>query len=320
MIEFIAMLLIGLLMLSKGSDFSVDNASALAKKLGVSAIVIGLTVVALGTSMPELFVSFYAALSGKPDIAIGNIIGSNIANIGLILGLAALIAPMAIKEKTIAKEMPIMIAASIAFILLGLMAVPAGAETMLSRIDGLLLLVLFAYFMVYIMHSVKSEPDAVKKEFEKEIHAKKQPALTLLFFTMGGIAVVVIGANIFVEGSVGLARIFGISEEFIGLTLVAIGTSLPELFVSVRAAMKKEADIAVGNIVGSNIFNILFILGISSFISPIKVSATFLSDSAIMLAFAIALMALTMHNKSLSKGKGILLLAGYTAFVWLAMA
>lgn len=265
---------VGFGILIKSADLLVDGASSLAKRLGVSALVIGLTIVAFGTSAPELIVNVIASIKGNTDIAIGNILGSNIANILFILGVSAVIYPLAVKKGTVWKEIPL---ALLAVVVLAFMVsdafIDAGSISALTRIDGLILISFFAIFLYYVFGISKVEP---------VIAIKTMPRVRslLLSYVMicGGLVGLVIGGKWIVDGAVAIASSFGMSEALIGLTIVAVGTSLPELATSVVAAYKKNVDIAVGNIVGSNIFNIFWVLGVSAVIRPLPFSQMLISD------------------------------------------
>lgn len=269
MLENILWIVVGLVGLYFGGDWLVKGAARFANTLGISPIVIGLTVVAYGTSMPELIVSLRAAIEGNADISTGNIVGSNIANIGLILGVSAIIFPMVVQNQFLRREMPIMIGVSVLLLFL-------SQNGVLDRAAGLLL---FAGAIVYTIVAyvlAKREGAALIPEIEEFEQAgglkTKSPIPVDLLYIAGGIVVLMIGADRLVFGAVNIARAIGVSELAIGITLVAVGTSLPEFATSLIAAFKKESDIAIGNVVGSNIFNILAILGISSAITPINVN------------------------------------------------
>lgn len=302
---------VGFGILIKGADWLVDGASSLAKKLKVPVIVIGLTIVAFGTSAPELIVNIFASAQGKTEIAIGNILGSNIFNIFLILGISAIIFPLAVKKNTVWKEIPLSLLAAVA---VGLVAndnlidhVPYSAIT---RIDGLMFLAFFAIFMWYIYGISKGGGEEEAKI--KEISVPK----SLLFIGLGLVSLV-LGGKWIVDGAVQIATALGVSESLIGLTIVAAGTSLPELATSAVAAYKHNADIAVGNIVGSNIFNIFFILGISSIIRPLPFRETSNVDVMMTIAASLALFAFMFIGKKkiLERWQGVLFIIIYVAYV-----
>jgi cation:H+ antiporter len=256
---------IGFVLLIKGADFLVDGASALAARLRVSALIIGLTVVAFGTSAPELIVNVYASIQGATEIAVGNILGSNIANTFLILGISAIIYNLVVTKDTVWKQIPLCLLAAV---VLGILANDAlidnSNRSVLSRTDGLVLLTFFFIFMYYVFETAR------KQRNESEAAETKRQSLTkALFIVFLGLIALSLGAKWIVDGAVKIAEMLGTSQALIGLTIVAVGTSLPELATSAMAAYKKNADLAVGNIVGSNIFNIFFILGVSSIIRPL---------------------------------------------------
>lgn len=263
----IILLIAGFILLIKGANFLVDGSSSIAKRFGISSLVIGLTVVAFGTSTPELVVNLISAFKGTTDIAIGNIIGSNIANILLILGLTGMIAPIAVKSSTTWKEIPFALLAVLATAVMANDVLFSGAtESFLTRGDGLILLGFFAVFMYYIFGMAKNGSDEDLEE------VKTFGTLKSILLVVVGLTFLVIGGKWIVDAAIFLAKSWGLSEAVIGLTIVAVGTSLPELITSVVAAMKGKTDIAIGNVVGSNIFNIFWILGITSTIKPLPFS------------------------------------------------
>jgi len=266
--------IIGFFLLIKGADLLVDGASSIAKKFGISTIVIGLTIVSFGTSMPELIVNIFSSIQGNTDIAIGNVLGSNIANILLILGISAIIYPLAVKKGTVWKEIPF---SFLAVITLALMAndvlIDKTNFSALTRIDGFILLGFFIIFMYYIFGISKISANE-STEQEPKIYS---PVKSIVMIIIGLIGLT-LGGKWIVDGAVSFASGFGVSQALIGLTIVAVGTSLPELATSAVAAYKKNVDIAVGNIVGSNIFNIFWILGISAIINPLPFSNVMMTD------------------------------------------
>jgi cation:H+ antiporter len=257
-------LVIGLTLVVFGANILVDGAASLAKKFNIPNIVIGLTVVAFGTSSPELAISTYSAATGSSEIAIGNIVGSNIANILLILGITSIIYPLTILRNTVLKEIPLsLLAAIILFVMVNDVALANESKNIISLSDGIILLSFLAIFMYYLVHLAKTSGE------DEEISIINMSKSKSILYIIGGLAFLISGGKVFVDAAVKLAESFGMSQAVIGLTIVAVGTSLPELATSVVAALKKNSDIAVGNIVGSNIFNVFFILGISSVISPL---------------------------------------------------
>ena len=302
----LALLALGFVMLVKGSDWFVDGAAGIAAKFRIPQIIIGLTIVAMGTSAPEAAVSITAAMGGSADITVGNIVGSNILNVLVILGLASAIVPVAVGKSTLKIDIPFMIAISAIFLLL-------GWDGTITRIDGLVLIALFAGYIGYMiweaLHS-NEEGDEIKD----------MPIWKMLLSTVIGLALVVWGADVAVDAATKLAQIFGMSERFIGLTVVALGTSLPELFTSVTAARKGNADIAIGNIVGSNIFNILFVVGLSSMVIDVPFAANFRIDMLVAIAACVFIWLAALKSKKLARWAGFTLLLGYVGyFVYLLM-
>lgn len=296
----ILLLAAGFVMLVKGADWFVGGASGLAKKFGIPQLVIGLTIVAMGTSVPEAAVSITAALKESADIAVGNVVGSNILNILVILGLASAISPLTVRKSTFYVEIPFMAGITVVFVLLG----KTGA--VISRGEGILLWVLFFVYLGYLFILAKSGKE------EKQESAQK--TRILLFYILAGAVVVVAGSNVTVDSATKIARILGVGDRFIGLTIVALGTSLPELVTSVVAARKGNADIAVGNIVGSNIFNILFVLGTSALITPVPYRKGFLVDGVFAVAAGVLLWAASGKKKELPRAGGIVMLLCYAAY------
>lgn len=295
-------LLLGFAFLAKGADFFVDGASSIAKRFKIPQIVIGLTIVAMGTSMPEAAVSIKAAFSGNADISIGNVVGSNILNILLILGVSSVIFPLVIKKLTQRVDIPIVIGASTVLLLLGLVG-------KIYFWGGIIMLALFLGYLAYLFFTAKKSGEG-----EEEVEIKDMPVWRAVVFAIVGVALIICGSEFAVETATALAKMAGWSDAFIGLTIVALGTSLPELFTSVVAALKKNSDIAIGNVVGSNIFNILFILGITSLIVPINFAPSFLIDTAISLGCAALLLVLSLRGGRLSRWGGIIMLFSYGGY------
>ena len=295
-------LLLGFAFLAKGADFFVDGASSIAKRFKIPQIVIGLTIVAMGTSMPEAAVSIKAAFSGNADISIGNVVGSNILNILLILGVSSVIFPLVIKKLTQRVDIPIVIGASTVLLLLGLVG-------KIYFWGGIIMLALFLGYLAYLFFTAKKSGEG-----EEEVEIKDMPVWRAVVFAIIGVALIICGSEFAVETATALAKMAGWSDAFIGLTIVALGTSLPELFTSVVAALKKNSDIAIGNVVGSNIFNILFILGITSLIVPINFAPSFLIDTAISLGCAALLLVLSLRGGRLSRWGGIIMLTSYAGY------
>lgn len=308
-------LIAGLVLLVAGAEVLVRGAAKLAAQFGISPLVIGLTVVAFGTSAPETAVSVQAALNGSGDIAIGNVVGSNIANVLLILGMTALVAPLVVSRQLIRLDVPIMIGASL--VTFGL-----AWDGELSRIDGALLFTAVVVYTLFLIISSRREKaaevdDEFAKEFGLDEPAKPHAALINAGLVIAGLVLLVVGSNFLVEGAVALARALGLSELVIGLTVIAIGTSLPELATSIMAAFRGERDIAVGNIVGSNIFNLLCVLGLASLVSPqaIGVSSNALAfDFPVMIAVAVACLPIFFAGYCIKRWEGALFIAYYVAY------
>ncbi|MCH4280593.1 calcium/sodium antiporter [Mediterraneibacter sp. NSJ-151] len=311
------LLIIGFVLLIKGADFFVDGSSSVAKILKVPTIIIGLTVVAFGTSMPELSVSVTAALRGSNDLAVSNVLGSNIFNLLVVLGCCALVKPVAAKWSLLKKEFPFSILITIILLLVdsdfSIMKVIDGNKGfVLGRWAGLLFLILF---VLYIYATVKSalRSRAEAKDMEEEEYKTMSPLKSGIYIVIGLIGIVW-GGNLVVDSASNIALTFGWSQTFIGLTIVALGTSLPELVTSVVAARKGENDLAVGNVVGSNIFNILLILGVSSFITPITLDVTAVYDTIILIIASIVVYVSAISKREIQRKEGILFLVCYFAF------
>lgn len=313
---WIFLIVVGLILLVKGADFFVDGAAGIAGKCRISPLVIGLTVVAFGTSMPELAVSVTSAATGSTDLSIGNVVGSNIANILLILGVSALVCKLPVRRASLVLDIPVLLIASVLLIGLGIWG---GA---LEWWDGLIFLAVFAVYMVILMRGARKDPPIPEEEKIPKSRLgiwyahKKERTWFLVVLTVLGLGMVVGGGTLLVEGAKYVARAAGMSERVIGLTVVAVGTSLPELVTSVVAASKKQTDIAVGNIIGSNIFNILLIAGVSSLVAPLEFRMTDnLIDALVALTAAVLLYWLAMFDKHrLGKAAGIVFLLGYAAY------
>ena len=306
-------LVLGFVMLVKGADLFVDGASGIATKFGIPQIVIGLTIVAMGTSAPEAAVSITAAFAGNADITIGNIVGSNILNILIILGISTLVYPLAIQKSTLIIDIPVVLLATVVLYLLGF-------DSKISRIDGIIMLVVFAAYLFYLFTVAKKEASQKKlsettEHIQSEENVTKEISLLkALIFTVIGLVLIVGGSKFVVNSATAIAKALGLSQRFIGLTIVALGTSLPELFTSVTAALKKNSDIAIGNIVGSNIFNILFIVGLSGLIIPVPFATDFRFDTIISGAAAILLLLFCLPKKKLPRFAGAIMLICYALY------
>ncbi len=308
-----ALLAVGFVLLVKGADWFVEGAGKLAERFGIPQLVIGLTIVAMGTSLPEAAVSVSAALKGSAEITIGNIVGSNIMNVLLILGITSVITPIAVQKSTVKYELPFVIAVSALLAGIGL------TKHVVGRIDGVILWALMLLYLGYLLVMTK-KGNGLPEEGEDAEHDKPMPIWKMLLFILAGGVMIVVGSDVAVDAATALARIFGMSERLIGLTIVAFGTSLPELVTSATAAVKGKADIAVGNIVGSNIFNILFVVGTSALITPVAYAANFFVDSIVCIAAVVLLWVLVMKNKRLGRAGGACMLVGYAAyFVYLIL-
>lgn len=306
------LLILGFVLLIKGADILVDGASSIAKTFNISPIVIGLTIVAFGTSMPEFIVNIFASASGNTEIAIGNILGSNIANVLLILGVSAVIYPLATKQNTVWKEIPLSLLAAT---VLGLMAndalIDGAGFSSLTRIDGIILLAFFAIFLYYTFGISQATGNA------DEENIKQFSNLKSALFIIGGLVSLIVGGKWIVDGAVTIAESFNLSQSLIGLTIVAVGTSLPELATSAIAAYKKQPDIAIGNVVGSNIFNIFGILGFSAIINPLPFNSGLQADILMTIFASLILFIFLFIGKrhSLSRWQGATMILMYIAYI-----
>ncbi|TXR55000.1 calcium/sodium antiporter [Reinekea thalattae] len=305
--------LIGIALLTFGGEALIRGSLAAAERLGVSPLLSGLVIVGFGTSAPELVVSVNAALDGQPDIAIGNVVGSNIGNVLLILGLCAVITPLAVRPLALKRDAITVVAASLLFLLL-------AANHSVSRFDGLILVSLLLLYLVwaYWTERYQAAPSGVVHEAEAQALTSKPKSIIVMTLAVGfGLLMLVFGSQLFLIGVTGLARHFSVPDAVIGLTLVAVGTSLPELSISVIAAIRRHADVAVGNILGSNIVNLLGILGVSALLQPLPIPArVLLFDQWILLATALLLLMFLYTGRRLMRWEGLALLAGYGLYVW----
>lgn len=304
----LVLLVVGFVLLIKGADYFIEGASKIADKLGIPQLVIGLTIVAFGTSAPEAAISISSAIKGNTGIAIGNIIGSNIMNILLILGITSCITVLKVAKSTVYYEIPFVIFITTVLVVIG------GTQGKLGFISGIILWALFILFFVYLIKMAKSgKSDGIVEEGEA-YDGKKDSMIKLIFITLAGMAAIVIGSDLTVDGATEIAKILGISDRIIGLTIVAFGTSLPELITSVTAGIKGKADIAIGNIVGSNIFNILFVLGTTSLIKSVPYSTNFVIDGIVAIAAAVLLFLGVVRKKQLGRMAGIIMLIAYAGY------
>lgn len=298
----IALLIVGFVMLTKGADWFVDGSSALAFRLGIPQLVIGLTIVAMGTSAPEAAVSITSALKGNEGITVGNVVGSNIMNILLILGIASVIVPLAVQKSTRMIEIPYMIAITVLFGVLGY------TGEMVTRVEGGILWIAFLIYLGYLLWMAKKGKEDNEDEKQKSLPVQ-------LLMILAGLICIVLGSDFVVDGATEIAKVIGISDRIIGLTIVAFGTSLPELVTSIAAARRGNADIAIGNIVGSNVFNILFVAGTSALISPVVFESKFVLDTAVATATAVLLLVCVCNKEGkLKRSGGIIMLAAYAAY------
>lgn len=305
------LLLVGFILLIKGADYFVEGASEIARILRIPPILIGLTIVAFGTSSPEAAVSIGAAIKGNNGIALGNVVGSNIFNISFIIGITALLNPLQVERETVKKEIPFALLSSILLLVLAADIRLQGYQAnTITRADGIVFLAFFSIFICYLLevalHSREQSTEEIKKPAGNMI---KQ-----ILFAGGGLGAIILGGEIVIRNSIKIAQQFGMSETLIGLTIVAVGTSLPELITSVVAALKKQSEIAVGNIVGSNIFNILFILGISSIITSMPVEPKIFFDLNLMIGYTALLLIFSRTHHKITKAEGLVLLFSYILY------
>jgi cation:H+ antiporter len=305
---------VGLVILYAGAEGTLHGSVSIARRVGISQLVIGLTLVAFGTSAPELSLDVSAAFQGSTDLALGDLVGSNIANIGLILGIAGILRPIRVHMRLLRAEVPILISASLV-----LYAMALDGE--IGRQDGLIMLAMFVLFLGYSYRAARRESARVQQEF-KEAATEKSSMWKSSLMVISGLTGLVVGAQLMVYAAVGMAERMGVSELIIGLTIVAVGTSLPELATSVVASRRNEADIVVGNVIGSNIFNILFILALVAVISPVPVRPESLHvDMPVMIGFVVLLAPIMLRGMVVSRAEGIFLVTGYAAFLgWQLLA
>lgn len=301
LVQFL-LLVVGFAMLVKGADWFVDGSAGIADRFGVPQLVIGLTIVAMGTSAPEAAVSITAALKGSADITIGNVVGSNILNILIILGITSAIVAVAVAKSTIRYEIPYMILITVLLLVLGC------TGNVISFGEGVILWLAFILYLGYLFMMAKKNKEEVPEE------AEKQPIWKLFVAAIVGLVLIVWGSDVTVDAATAIATYAGLSERFIGLTIVALGTSLPELFTSVSAAIKGKADIAIGNIVGSNIFNILFVVGTTALITPVVFAPNFAIDTLVAIAAGILLLICVLRGQKLTRTGGIIMLLGYAGY------
>lgn len=300
LIQFV-LLVVGFVMLVKGADWFVEGVAGIAEKFGIPQLVIGLTIVAMGTSAPEAAVSITSATKGNAGITIGNVVGSNILNVLVILGLTAVITSVAVQKSTIRYEIPFMLVVTLVLLGLGL----SGNE--ITFVEGIILWALFIIYMAYLFRMAKNQK-------EEGGDSKKQPVWKLILLGIVGAVLVVWGADISVDAASAIAKMFGMSDRLIGLTIVALGTSLPELVTSVTAARKGKADIAIGNIVGSNVFNILFVVGTTALVTPVIFESKFMIDTLVAFGAGVLLWLGVIKHKELRRPMGALMLLAYVGY------
>lgn len=313
-ISFI-LLIVGLVLILLGADALVNGASAVARKYGISEFVVGLTIVGIGTSAPELIVSAISAINGSSDIAIGNVVGSNISNVFMILGVTAIIAPISLTKSNLKYDLPIALGVSLLLFVLAYDSIFLGKEfNVISRWDGLILFAMFVLFMIYSFKSSASGDQ--NKESDESENGKVNIVKSVLLIVCGLVGLV-LGGRLFVNSGSDIARGFGVSDAFIGITVMAVGTSLPELAASVNAAIKKKGQMALGNVIGSNIFNILLILGTSSIIRPLTLGGITMIDMGMMILTTVMIMlsALLISKKEIKRGVGALFFMIYIAYI-----
>ena len=294
----VTLMVVGFIMLIKGADWFVDGAAGIAAKMGIPQLIIGLTIVAMGTSAPETAVSISSAIKGNADICIGNVVGSNILNVLIILGITATIVELKVAKSTIRYEIPYMIFITIVLLIMGY------TGNKVTLLEGAILWALFILYLAYLFVMAR-------KNNSDDEYQENKPAWKLVLYIVVGLAIIICGSNITVDSAVSIAKAIGISERFIGLTIVAFGTSLPELVTSLAAARKGNADIAIGNIVGSNIFNILFVIGTTAFILPVTFESKFVVDTIICIATGVLLWLGVFRKQKLNRKLGIIMLCAY---------
>ncbi len=307
-------LVIGFALLTKGADFFVEGAAAVAKKLKVPAFIIGMTIVAMGTSAPECAVSVTAALKGNNQLAVSNAVGSNIFNLMVVCGACALVVPLAVKTSVLRREFPFSILVAVLLLAVGM----AGME--IGRGDGILLLtvfVVFLYWMVRTAIKARSQQESVQKEEQDGMDedVRDLSAIRCIIYIIGGLAAIVLGGDWVVDGASVIAQSFGMSQNLVGLTVVAFGTSLPELVTSFTAARKNQSDMALGNVIGSNIFNVLLILGLAAAISPMTFNMENVIDTIILVIMSIEVYFFSRKDHDIRRSEGIMMLAEYAAYV-----
>lgn len=303
MLDYV-LLIVGFVLLMKGADFFVDGSASVAKKLRIPTMIIGMTIVAMGTSAPECAVSIAASVKGSNTMAISNVIGSNIFNLMIVCGACALFTPLAVKVSTLKQEFPLSILAAVLLLGMGYFGMSV------NRVEGVILLIIFVLFLVWMVWEAKKARDNTEVEEIETLSGWK-----CLIYIVGGIIAIVIGGDLVVDSASAIAAAFGLSQTLIGLTIVAFGTSLPELVTSLVAAKKGETDMALGNVIGSNIFNILLVLGIAAAVSPMEVLMDNLIDDIILIAVSVLIWIFAWRKKKLNRMHGVIMIAIYAAYV-----
>lgn len=310
MLKAIGILLVGFVLLIKGADFFVEGSSAVAKKLRIPSIIVGLTIVAMGTSLPELAVSVTAALAGNSEIAVSNVVGSDLFNLLVVCGACSLFAPLAIRKSTLKLDFPLCIGCAILLLVMGVMGMQVG------RVDGIILLVIFIiYIAILVRQALKARANTATEESEDKVDSKDIPVWLCIIYIVGGIVAIKFGGDFVVDGASTIAQKLGMSQTLVGLTVVAVGTSLPELVTSIVASRKNEVDMALGNVIGSNIFNILFILGISGAISPMTFIQDNIVDLIVLIVVSFLVYVFCWTRQTLEKKEGIIMLLIYFAYL-----
>ena len=308
------LLIVGFALLIKGADYFVEGASKLAQQFRVPPLLVGLTIVAFGTSSPEATVSIIAALEGSSDVSLGNVIGSNIFNITLVVGITAMINPLSVETATIRKEIPFTLLASVAlWVLISDVTLQGLGTNLITRSEGFILLLFFAIFLYYIFEVARNNRTEIPVD-QPDATAGTSMGKNIIL-TLAGLAAIIFGGDLVVDNATEIALSVGMSETLVGLTIVAVGTSLPELITSITAALKKQSEIALGNIVGSNIFNILFVLGASATIAPLAVNDKIFVDIVAMIILTLLLLIFSRSKFKISKTEGTILAAVYIAYV-----
>ncbi|MEG0805870.1 MAG: calcium/sodium antiporter [Lachnospiraceae bacterium] len=303
------LLVVGFVFLIKGADFFVEGSAAVAKKLHVPTLIIGMTIVAMGTSAPECAVSISAAIKGANELALSNIIGSNMFNLMVVCGVCAILIPLTVQISTLKMEFPLSIFAGILLLITGFIGMSVG------RVDGAIMMVLFIAFLVWMVHSAKKSREAETELEEYNENIKELSGTKCALYIVVGLVAIIFGGDVVVDSASMIASYMGLSQNLIGLTIVAIGTSLPELVTSLVAAKKKEVDMALGNVIGSNIFNILLIIGLAGVISPMVVTMENIIDLIALLIMSLIAYAFTLHKRSINRYEGIAMIAIYSGYM-----